>query len=199
MNRKQPFFTYTLLAICAIVAYGTELGANRQLISHFLMSHFYPAANVLLPEIRNGELWRLITPIFIHFGILHIVFNSIWLWDLGGVIERTNPTWKLGALVFVAGALSNLAQYLYAGPLFGGMSGVVYALLGYVWTRGRFDPTAPVVVHPQIMLMMMVWFVICWAGLLGPIANMAHTIGLVVGLAWGMLEALSNKRRNNIV
>jgi membrane associated rhomboid family serine protease len=137
----------------------------------------------------------LITPIFIHFGLLHILFNSLWLWELGGAIERTSQAWKLGVLVLVIGLLSNLAQYFYAGPYFGGMSGVVYGLLGYVWAQGRFNPAARLVLNQSVMAMMMIWFVLCWTGWLGPVANMAHSAGLLAGLLWGWLEAQGSKRK----
>lgn len=197
MNSKQPFLTFTLIGICVIVAIASELGENREIVGNFLISEYYRNAQIFLPEVMEGQFWRLITPIFVHFGILHIAFNSLWLWDLGGVIERLGQPWKLGAMVIGIGLISNLAQYLFSGPMFGGMSGVVYGLLGYVWSLGKFNPFARVVLHPQIMLMMFVWFVLCWTGLLGPIANMAHTVGLVLGVAWGWTEAMLVKSKRN--
>ena len=186
----QPVLTIVLVAICIVIALGSNLGDNRAVIENFLISKYLGQGVWFLPEVRNGEIWRLITPIFIHFGILHIVFNSLWLWELGGAIERTSQAWKLGMLVFVIGLLSNLAQYIYAGPFFGGMSGVVYGLLGYVWAYGRFNPAARLVLNQAVMAMMMIWFVLCWTGILGPIANMAHTAGLLLGVGWGWLEAV---------
>lgn len=189
-----PFLTIALLAICIVIALASNFGDNRAIIENFLISKYIGGGEWLLPEIRNGQYWRLITPIFIHFGVLHIVFNSLWLWELGGAIERTSQAWKLGLLVFVMGLLSNLAQYFYAGPYFGGLSGVVYGLLGYVWAYGRFNPMARLALNQSVMIMMLIWFVLCWTGILGPIANMAHTAGLLVGLLWGWLEAVAVKR-----
>lgn len=192
---RQPVLTYTLIAVCVVIALATNLGENRAIIDNFLISKYRGQGIWFLPEIRAGQFWRLITPIFIHFGILHIVFNSLWLWELGRAIEHTSEAWKLGLLVMCIGVVSNLAQYLYAGPLFGGMSGVVYGLLGYVWAQGRFNPFARLQLNQNVMIMMMIWFALCWTGMLGPVANMAHTGGLLMGLLWGWLEAVTQKRR----
>lgn len=192
---RQPVLTYTLIGICAVIAMASNLGANRAVIEGFLISKYIGQGIWFLPEVKSGQYWRLITPIFVHFGFMHIIFNSLWLWELGGAIERTSQTWKLGALVLGIGLASNLAQYIYAGPFFGGMSGVVYGLLGYVWAQGRFNPYARLILNQNIMIMMLIWFALCWTGILGPIANMAHTVGLLMGVAWGWLEAVQTKSR----
>ena len=194
-NMPLPVLTVVLVAICVVISLASNLGENRAIIENFLISRYPAHGQWLLPEIQRGQYWRLITPIFIHFGLLHILFNSLWLWELGGAIERTSQAWKLGVLVLVIGLLSNLAQYFYAGPYFGGMSGVVYGLLGYVWAQGRFNPAARLVLNQSVMAMMMIWFVLCWTGWLGPVANMAHSAGLLAGLLWGWLEAQGSKRK----
>jgi GlpG protein len=146
-----------------------------------------------LLEIRHGEVWRLVTPIFIHSGYMHIFFNMLWLLDLGSMIEARQKTWVLAVLVLVIAAVSNLAQYVVGGPRFGGMSGVVYGLLGYVWIRGKFDPGSGLFVHPTNVTLMIIWFFICFTGQIGDIANMAHAAGLVMGMAWGFLSSLRHR------
>ncbi len=193
LKSRQPVLTITLIGVCALIALASNLGENRAIIENFLISKYIGEGVWFLPEVKAGQYWRLITPIFIHFGLMHIVFNSLWLWELGGAIERTSQPWKLGALVLGLGLSSNLAQYIHAGPLFGGMSGVVYGLLGYVWAQGRFNPYARLILNQYVMIMMLVWFALCWTGMLGPIANMAHTAGLLMGLIWGWLEAMRIK------
>ncbi len=149
----------------------------------------------MLPEVRQGEIWRLFTPVLLHFTVMHILFNMLWLQDLGSMIEGRQGTGHLLVLVVVLAVLSNFAQYLVSGPRFGGMSGVVYGLLGYIWIRGKFDPGSGLFLDPTTVVMMLVWFVLCFTPLLGigPIANAAHAAGLVLGMAWGYLSSLRHR------
>jgi membrane associated rhomboid family serine protease len=148
-----------------------------------------------LAEVRSGQIWRLLTPIFLHFGVLHVLFNMMWLADLGSMIEARQSSLRLGLLVLVIGCGSNFGQYLVGGPIFGGMSGVVYGLLGYIWMRGKFDPASGLFLHQSTVLMMMIWFVVCFTGLVGHVANAAHAVGLGMGVAWGYLSSLKIFRR----
>jgi len=132
----------------------------------------------------------LVTPIFLHFGIIHIFFNMLWLRDLGSMIEARQGSWWLLLLVIVFGVFSNLAQYLSYGGEFGGMSGVVYGLFGYVWIRGKLDPTSGLFLHQNIVVMMLVWLVVCMFGVFGAVANAAHAGGLLIGMAWGWFSSL---------
>jgi GlpG protein len=136
-------------------------------------------------ELRAGQVWRLLTPIFIHFGLMHLFFNLLWLHDLGGQIERREGTAKLALMVVVLGIGSNFGQYLWAGPFFGGMSGVVYALLGYIWMRSRCDPASGLMLSSATVLMMLVWFFLCLFNVIPNVANGAHAAGLVLGMLWG--------------
>ncbi len=178
---RLPVVTVVLIAVSVAVS----------LLSGF---HLVPSLMIStdrgLGQIMSGQVWRLVTPMFIHLGVLHILFNMMWLWDLGRLIELLKGPVFLGALVLVTGMASNLAQFLVTGnPAFGGMSGVVYALLGYVWMQGKFNPRFGFELHQSTVIMMLVWYVLCWTGLLGPIANWAHTAGLLLGVAWGYIDA----------
>src|SRR5207253_2404761 len=83
-----------------------------------------------LDHLKRGQVWRVLTPAFIHFSILHLMFNMFWLLDLGTMIETRRGTLKLLGLVLLSGILGNLGEYFWSGPFFGGMSGVVYGLFG---------------------------------------------------------------------
>lgn len=149
-----------------------------------------------LPEIHRGEVWRLVTPMLLHMGWLHLIFNMLWMLDLGSQIEVRRGTWRLALIVLISAAVSNWLQYWYPlqfqgdrlfkpNPLFGGMSGVVYAMLGYVWMKTRLEPRLGLYLDPSTVTFMLIWLVVCFTGWLGPIANTAHLAGLLVGVAIG--------------
>lgn len=189
------FLSVALIAISVAVTILAAVSKDDRLIQTLLITQVpttdggNPSQEKGLPEIRNGQVWRLFTPIFIHFGILHILFNMLWLWDLGSMIEARRGPWLLLLLTLVLAGTSNLAQYVLDGPVFGGMSGVVYGLLGYIWMQGRFNPASRLSLQPQTVTFMLVWFFVCLSGLVGPVANAAHAVGLAVGTTWGFLAA----------
>ncbi|MFQ2438706.1 rhomboid family intramembrane serine protease GlpG [Aeromonas caviae] len=142
-----------------------------------------------LAKFTDWQAWRYVTPAFIHFSVLHLVFNLLWWWYLGGQIEQRLGSGKLFILLIVGAALPNIAEFFVSGPRFGGLSGVVYALLGYSWLRTRLQPDCGLAMPPALMGFMLVWLVLGFLDMLGtPTANMAHLVGLLVGLAQGWLD-----------
>ncbi len=177
-----------LILVSVTVAILTDLGQKEHWVQLLSIARYSYGSPPLL-EIRQGEIWRLFTPIFLHFGILHLVFNMLWLRDLGSMIEARKGPWTLLLLVLALAGTSNIAQYIVSGPSFGGLSGVVYGLLGYVWMQGRFNPASQLTLQPQTVTLMVVWFFVCLSGFVGPIANTVHAVGFGVGIAWGFLAA----------
>ena len=189
---RNGVLTLILIAACGIVAYLSNVGNNIMPIRMLFVSEFIvlpPSLGRGLQKIWNGEIWRIFTPMFIHFGPFHLIPNLMWLWDLGNMVEDRKGTLFLAIFILIVSGSSNLAQYLASGPLFGGMSGVVYGLLGYIWMKGKYDPGSRLALHKTTVAMMIVWYFLCLSGLVGHIANMAHTVGLVVGIAWGYLTS----------
>lgn len=191
----HPKTTYGLIAVCVLVALYSGFGERFDTLRPLLITNYLDAG---LPEVSRGQVWRLITPMFIHFGMLHIALNMIWLWQLGGAIEFARGARVLLILVFSSALASNVAEFYATGPLFGGMSGVIFALLGYLWVQGRLNPDFGIRLNPALFTMVMVWFVICWSGVLEligiRIANIAHTVGLFAGAAIGFVAAKSRTR-----
>lgn len=143
-----------------------------------------------------NEPWRLITPIFLHGNVIHIFFNGWWIKDLGAIFERVFSSWKLLIFTLVVAALSNAGEFFIGKtPLFGGLSGLLYGLFGYLWIRGAFDPYFPVRLRRAVVVMLLVWFVVCAIGFIPNIANWAHGIGLLIGMIWAYFESGDLSRR----
>ena len=111
------------------------------------------------------------------------------------MIEVRRGTLRLAVLILISAVISNLGQYFWmerTDPgephLFEGMSGVVYALFGYIWMKGLYQPEQGMILHPNTITIMLLWLVLCMTGTIGPIANAAHVMGLVVGVAFGVLR-----------
>lgn len=152
-----------------------------------------------LLEIQQGQIWRIFTPMFLHFNIVHIVFNMLWLWQLGGLIEFKQGGSMLILVCFVGSAASNIAQYFVSGPVFGGMSGVVYALFGYVWLQGVTNPQFGLKLPNSIIYLLLGWLVVCWSRILEKlfdlsIANTAHFVGLASGAMVAVVVTLLSKK-----
>jgi GlpG protein len=141
----------------------------------------------------------------LHFSITHLVFNLWCLFDEGGQIEHRHGSLYFLLLVAALAIPSNIAQALVSGPNFGGMSGVVFGLLGYLWMKVKFDNSAGFVLSKQTFGIAMAFFALCivkdyppfnsfLGGLLPPIANTAHLVGLTMGLAIGYAPVLFRKK-----
>ena len=146
----------------------------------------------------RGEYWRLLTPVFLHFSLLHITFNMLWYWEFGRRIELQHGSLSAAALLLITGAGGNIAQFIFAGSvMFGGMSGVIYGLLGYMWAWNRFSAGPPLPLRPGILAFMLVWLLVCMSGFVeamgfGAVANAAHGAGLALGALMGVGAALLN-------
>lgn len=193
---KKPaigWLTGFFIGASVIVTLLAEFGENREFTrTLYFATPLQTAGGVAVPfeslyqsYLVEHQWWRLFSPMLLHLSFFHLLFNMWWLKDLGTAVETTESPWKLLALVVVSNLLASFGQYLVY-PWFGGFSGVVYALFGYLWIRGRYDPTYPVRLPRTTVVWMMVWFVLCFAGIM-PVANTAHTVGLLVGGLWGFL------------
>ena len=191
-----------LVAFCVAVAVYTQFGAPESprlsqltiaAVKRVDVGHVFLSSGA--QEIANGEVWRLLTPCFIHFGLLHLLGNMMWMLDVGRQVEAARGTLALALMVVTIGVTSNYAQFMVDGPYFGGMSGVVFGLFGYVLVMSRWAPSAGMVMAANNALFMGIWFVVCFTGAVGPIANVAHGVGLVLGLAFGGIGVWLHERR----
>jgi len=179
--------TLVLVVVCVIVTGLVSIGKKPEIANWlFIGTPEEIAFGKPFFHVLHGQPWRLVTPIFLHLSFLHILFNMWWLVDLGSLIERRVGTWWFFLLVLSTAVISNTSQYVWTGsPFFGGMSGVIYALFGYVWLRGRIDPTTGFAVPTSAAVILLAWLALGFTGQLGPVANIAHLSGLISGVVFG--------------
>lgn len=186
LSQQAGVLTFAIFSVTLLVALA-QLVAGSEAIFNLLM--ITPANSM---QLDLAQPWRLVTPAFIHLSATHLLFNLFWWWYLGGRVELRLGGLHLLLIFIVTAAASNLLQWYTSGPLFGGLSGVVYGLLGfcaiYSWNR-RTSLTLP----PALLVFMIGWLIIGYTDLLWVnMANEAHLMGLIsgalMGLAYRQLE-----------
>ncbi len=140
------------------------------------------------PEpIWDGQLWRLFTSVFPHGGILHLVFNLLWIWRFGRALDRWLGSWRF-ALLLLPLAAGPIAAEVLLGNSAAGLSGIVYGLFGFLFALRHDEEFAAEQVPPAVIQTMVVWFFLCigltYLGWL-PVANAAHGVGAVLGWLFG--------------
>ncbi|WP_286222268.1 rhomboid family intramembrane serine protease [Marinobacter apostichopi] len=207
-GRWQPSPKHAPLVLSAIVValimvWVTSMGRNELAAALMMIdprdfdwSTLAGRIDALSSTLASGQVWRLLTPDFLHFSWTHIIFNSVMLWFLGSQIEWFDGRGRLLTLFLVTSIFSNGLQYLVSGPLFGGLSGVVYGILGYCWLSQRKLPRFQF--PPALVTFAVAWMVIGFTPFtemlgLGRMANEAHLGGFVSGVALALV--LPVKRR----
>jgi GlpG protein len=162
----------------------------------------------LFHSIRNGEIWRLISPVFVHNGFIHLLFNLSWLLSLGKPIEDRLGKGRFILLSFIIGITANVAQYLISGPFFIGYSGIIVGMVGFIWSRKKvaFQENYPL--HSSVIQLVVI-IILATLGiglfstifpippfsvLLGNIANTAHIVGGLTGAAIGRLPCFKQTK-----
>ncbi len=173
-----------------------------------VIRYFHPESGPEQPpvpmfeKIRQGEIWRLFTPALLHYDIFHIFFNMIWLLILGKQMERQLGSFRYIFFILIAAIISNTAQYLVSGANFLGFSGVVCAMIVYIWVRLYKAPWEGYQLQKSSILFVSI-FVLAIFGIellsffleasglpafsIG-IANSAHMVGAFVGYLFGRFK-----------
>lgn len=211
MGRQQSIpITVAIIVLSVLASLGTNFGQlriprvepNRAdalstqvklfLGLSFVNAYEYAPERDSFASIRQGEIWRFVTPMFLHGSPLHLVFNMLWIYSLGSVIERYH-----GSLIFIALLLGTeiagmmlqvllpdtLPSALRGSPFAIGASGAVYGLLGFLWIRPRIEPMYPIRLPPMTLALMLGWLVLCLTPVIPGVANGAHIGGLLGGTA----------------
>lgn len=181
-NLKQVPVTAVCILASILVALITQLG--DQYVERLIIADVTYFPYGWRWELNVEYLLRLFTPTFIHFGIEHLVFNMLALWYLGQMLERRLGAWMMIALIMVFSLISNVAQLLVDGPLFGGFSGVVYAFIGFAFVYQKWMHSLNI--PNGLFVFAGIWLLLGYAdaftGIGISMANTAHLSGLIAGI-----------------
>jgi membrane associated rhomboid family serine protease len=173
---------------------GTALLATAVSIAFWAGADVSPLFETAM--IRRGELWRLVTSMFPHLSVLHLVFNIYWLWVFGAVIESTYGHLKTAALLLLFAVGSGCFEFAFSvGGA--GLSGVGYGFFGLLWVLSRRDERFRDVIDSRTILTFVVWFFLCIAATVTnvmPIGNFAHGAGAILGILTGFAITLPKSR-----
>ncbi len=153
--------------------------------------------------IENNQWWRLVSPIFLHFSFAHLAFNCLWIYILGEKIERVDGSLIFIMIVIFTAVSSNSLQFFWNGSsLFGGLSGVIYGLIGFCMIAEMDSPRNIYDIPPGLYMFMIIWMILGFIGALelfgfGSVANFAHLGGLVSGIILAMMHKTINLIRKN--
>jgi len=201
VNIKNSHMPIILISI--LIAFLSNYGNFVSIIEPFTFLKFDPNLiqrgyisfeSIDKTYLINNEWWRLITPMFIHFSFAHLVFNSLWIYVLGSKIEIYDGTLKFISLVIFTSIVSNIFQYFFGGPaLFGGLSGVIYGMLGYCMIAEFESKYARYDLPPALYLFMIIWLILGFMGVLnlfgfGNVANYSHLGGLIAGIIFALIN-----------
>jgi len=173
LNRNLIIFT-VLIYILSLFEWGKGL-------VHFLYISESKVGPLFL-EVAQGQIWRTISPIFLHMGILHILFNMLWLKSLGDMFEHVFGKVFYLLFILVVALFSNILQYYFKGPMFGGMSGVIYGFLGFIWVYKKLNKDFEYPLPKSDVVIMFLWFFVGLFGIFSNMANYAHVGGLFMGI-----------------
>ncbi len=203
---RLPPLTLTLILICVffgvvkfLLSDGTQSGSLGNLAMQklgFVDLKLYLMSGDPAASLKQGEIWRVLTPGFLHGDPLHLLLNMLALASLGRVTERLEGTGKYALIVLFVAICSHLLQGLtpprwFGSPNFVGISGVIMGLLGYLAAKTKLRPDLGFVLPPQAYIMTALILVLGFTQGMN-LANLAHVGGLLAGIAIGFV--LSDRR-----
>ena len=192
---RKATFTLSLIVLCIILAFLAPLNAMTDLTRAMLYPDFSFGTRIIdLDNVRANfsalQFLKMISPMLLHGGIIHLAFNMLWLWEFGRRIEAVQASWSLLVLIVFIALVSNTVQYLYGGSIyFGGMSGVVYGLFSYIWMWQLFDPKKNLSLPGPLIFFLLLSLVVITVINLDFIADEAHIGGLLTGVVYGAFTA----------
>jgi GlpG protein len=182
---QTPLLTYFLVGLCVLVTLAFHTSQQMPGTLWFRIGRF----GVLPSEaIWEGNYLALFTCVFVHGDILHLLFNTLWLLQLGRILELTLSPMEYALFFLTATIAGSGAELAVSGQTGIGASGVVYGMFGLLWAGRGHSPLWRAVATRDNLRLFILWGVFCvfatWAGFMH-IANAAHGAGFLFGLSVG--------------
>ena len=203
-----PPMTLTLILLCVFLGLVSEFSrpGPRNWLGNFAMKQLmfvdmglYKQTGDPAVSIKQGELWRILTPAFLHGHAIHLLFNMLSLASLGRLTERLEGIGRYAVIILLIGIGSHLLQGLmplkwYGSPNFVGISGVIFGLLGYMGMKTTLRPDLGFQLPAQVYVMTGLILVFGFSNSMQDfqMANLAHLGGLMSGAAIGFV--MSDRR-----
>lgn len=146
-RRFVPWVTI-FLAVANVAVFGIEVAAGGDLLWGPTPARAFELGANYGPATLGGEPWRLVSSMFLHFGILHLAMNMFMgLYQLGQHVERMFGRAGYAAIYLVAGLTGSLASAARGSAVSAGASGAIFGLIGafaafLLVHRKRLDPVA---------------------------------------------------------
>ena len=183
MEGKQRIPVYTLIAFCVCVFISGLFKGD--IVSTWAIHPF---------AVLSGEYYRLVSALFIHLDIIHLLFNMYALYLYGGYMADGYGGGAFLKAFFVTGIGSSLGVLWFGGVnvLTAGASGAIFGIVAYLYTQAilkrriDFGSLFPVVV----------WVVI--SNLIPGVSVIGHISGLVAGIVLGAIDYAMGRLRREI-
>lgn len=187
-TRGKPFFTFLFIYLNLFMYFLLEVNGGSTNIQTLI---FFGAKENTL--ILAGEWWRIITSMFLHIGLLHLVMNMVALFYLGTVVERIYRSERFFVIYMLAGIGGSITSFAFNEHVAAGASGALFGLFGALLFFGTL--------HRQLFLQTMgsnliaILLINLIFGFFVPQIDMgAHVGGLITGYIASAIVYLPDKK-----
>lgn len=198
VNKKKPIVTYIIIAICAAVFLIDQTTAKIA-VGEFGMGYLSIFGMKINDSISQGEVWRLMTSVFLHADASHIAFNMIALYIWGKYAEALYGRKNFLFIYLLAGLLGSLGSYAFSNANGLGASGAIYGVLGAIFYVYAYDRKFFLAVFRK-QTFLYAALSLAYGFILPNVDNMAHLFGLAGGfLAAGIFGLLNQTQKKRTV
>ncbi|QHM73480.1 rhomboid family intramembrane serine protease GlpG [Mixta intestinalis] len=186
LRQRAGPFTMTLSLLCCVIFFAMWLFGDLTMLAWL---------GWRMDGGQFSQPWRWFSHILLHLTLLHLVFNLLWWWYIGGMIEKHLGSSKLLVITLISALLGGWLQAEYSEISFSGLTCVVYTLMGYAWLRGERDTEGDVFLPRGLIVFTVLWFAISYSGILGASASIACIFCLTAGLVMAFIDTRHQRYR----